>query len=514
MALSLTGIPADSPLARVSREFRYAQGEFGTSSPGRAIVLVGNKTSAGSETLDTLGEPIQDTADCYARFGRRSEVAWMYRALRRVAPTATVSAVAVTEGSGAAAATVDFTFATAASGVSTIRIDWGGERLEVGVASGDAAATQATAVNAKINANPDLPFTASVSSAVLTVSAANLGPRHTQVLNSLRISYAVTVATTVSKGSVTAGTTADDFTAALAALANTTIYYHVPACTATSGVTATDNGVGEYCEFIRTQSAPAVGKDQQVIFGLDATQSEGTAVATSSVANLVRAHFYRTKSNDWTSAMVAAHMAGVRWLKEQAYPAASLTGYANGDATPFGIPDPFDKSNRPTATAATADLNNGVTPIMFTPAGGAYLNRDVTSYSVIPGTSTKDYRAREGHIPSTLDAAWAYLLGRWMATKQPNIAGDPLRGARPIKGFNTPGGMKRLVNSAIDVLSSSASPFDNMPILDPDPAAVARMKASVFVEQRADGIGVSVSWEPVRHDNKDDFLILQGGPAY
>jgi len=518
MAINLTGLPIDSPLARVAREFRYAQGEFGISSPGRAIVLVGNKLSAGSETVETLGAPIADTNDCFARFGRRSEIAWMYRALRMVAPQATVSAIAVAENGSAAAASVVFTFTTTADAASAIRIEWGGQRWEVGVASGDTAIVQAAAVAAKINADPDVPFTAAVGSSPndhkVTVTTSNLGPRSGQLLAALRLSYVTTIATTVSKGSVTAGTGADDVTNALAALATTTIYYHVPSCTATSGVTATDSGVGEYCQFIRAQSAPDVGKDCQVLFGLDASASEAAAVATSTAANLVRAAFYRTEDNDWPSWMVAAHMAGVRWLKEQGYPSASLTGYANGDTTPFAIPDPYDKSKRPSSTAATTDLNNGVTPVMFTPGGAPYLNRAVTSYSVLPGTSSKDYRARESHIPSALDAAWAYVYSRWAAIKQPNIAGDPVAGARPLKGFNTPGGVKRLILSAIDVLTSAACPFDNMPILDPDPAAVKRMKDSVYVEQRADGIGVSVSWEPVRHDNKDDFLILQGGPAY
>jgi phage tail sheath gpL-like len=514
MALSLLGIPADDPKARIAREFRYAQGESGTGSPGRAIVLVANKTAAGSEPVETLGEPIQDINDCFVRFGRRSEIAHQYRALRMVAPRATVYAVAVAENGTAAASTVTFTFATAATGSSTLRIDWGGRRLEVGIASGDSANAQAAAFNAKVNADPDLPFSGSVSNGVATITTANLGPRSAQLLNALRVYYAVNVGTTVSKGSVTAGTGADDYTNALAALGTTSIYYHAPACTAVSGVTATDGGVGQYCQFIRDQAAPAVGKDQQVIFGLDCTQSQGTAVATSSAANLVRAGFYRVQANDWTSAMVAAHMAGVRWLKEQAYPAASLTGYANGDGTPFAIPDPYDKTKRPSSTEVTADLNNGVTPICFTPLGGPNLDRGITSYSVLPGTANKDYRARESHIPSAEDAAWEYLYQRWSTTRQPNIAGDPRPGARPMKGFNTPGGMKRLVNSAIDVLTSSASPFDNMPILDPDPAAVQRMRDSVYVEQRADGIGVSVNWEPVRHDNKDDFLILQGGPAY
>ncbi len=511
--MNLTGIAADDPRSRVAREFRFAQGDATGNVPGREIVLVGNMLSAGSETVEKLGNYIQDSNDCYARFGRRSPIAWMYRTLRMVAPGARVRAIAVENGGGSSAS-VDFTISTTADADSVIRVEWGGKRLEVGVSSGDDETVQAAAVNGKVNADPDLPFSSGVSGGVVTFTASAAGPNGDFIMNAVRVYYVTTMASTVSKGSVSAGSVADDYTNALAELARADIYYHVPECTASAGVTGTDGGVGQYCAFVRSESSPSVGKQLQVIFGLDCSQSEGTSVATSSAANAVRAAFYRVHGSDWTPAMVAAHMAGVRWLKEQAYPAASLTRYANGDATPFFIPDPFDKSNRPSATEVIADLNNGVTPICFDANGSPLINRAATSYSVLPGTANKDYRARESHIPSAEDAAWEYLAVRWGAIAQPNVCGSLAVGAKPLAKFNTPDDMIKLIHSVIDVLSSNQSPYDNTPILDPTPSVVAAMKASIAVETRADGFGVSVDFEPVRHNNKQDFLINQGGPAY
>lgn len=519
MSLALTGVSVTDPKARILREFRYAQGDASGQVAGRDIVLVANMTSAGTETVETLNAPIQDFNDCFTRFGRRSAMALLYRAVKKVAPQAIVWGVAVAENGAATASSVTFTFTTTADGPSTISVEWGTNilnYLQVVVGSGDTAIAQAAALAAAINANPDVPFTAVQQAPTndhkVTVTCSNKGPRGDFIVNALRVRYLTPIATGVAKSAITPGAGADDITNALAALARQSIYYHAAECTAVTTVTVADGGVGQYCDYIRTQSSPSNGKDQILCVGVDGTQANGTAVAVSSAANLVRASFYRVHGSDWTPGMVAAHLAGVRWLKRQAYPAASLTGYTNADGTPFLPPDPFNKSNRPTASEMSADLNNGVTPIEFTAQGVARLNRGITSYSLIPGTSTKDYRAREDHIPEVLDAAWEYLQLRWLTTRQDNITGDPPKGGRPLKGFNTPARMRSLVFSVIDVLSSTACPFNNTPILDPE--AVDAMRASVYIEERPDGFGVSVDWQAARHDNKDDFLILQGGAAY
>lgn len=736
MTIELDGIPNDSPVPRTAREFLYAQGDSTGASNGRPIVLVGNKTAAGSEVVETLGPKIQDLADCYARFGRRSEIAWKYRVAIMVAPDATYYGLAIAEAGGATASSIFWTFATTADVLSTVRVEWGTKRLEVTVNPGDLATAIATNVVQKINADPDLPFSAATglvptagsetsgaasfpvalavgdtflgkvdeqgSATTLTIAAtdatatgsgatfatvsaahflkvlvsgvpgtqtitfagtestlalwlaalntqlvgaaavsaagqieittdqkgsgasisfpagsssdvlaslglgsptivagtgnvasvlavqaaefaalltstftggtagstgtanpngsvtwasatvgaspkgvqftsgtgvakivgfdnlehngaagvasevvftaSNLGPRGDYIINRLRIYFTVAIATTVTKGSLAMGTGDDDVTLATDAIsARSDLYYHSVACTATAGVTSADGGVGQYIQFIRDQSAPTVGFDCQVYFGLDCAQSNATAVCTSSSANAVRGAFFHVHNNDWSPPMIAAVCTAAKWVKETAYPAASMRGYTQTDVFNFPIPPPFYSTDRLSPSDIEADLNNGATPIDFTSNGGAIMPRQITSRSVLEGTSNKDYRARPGHIPSVLDAAWEYLLQRWLAVRQDMVTGDPPAGARPYKGFNTPGHMRALVFSAIDVLSSNNSPWGK-PILDPD--AIAAMKASVDIDERDAGFGVSVDWEPARHDYFDDFLILQGGAAY
>lgn len=517
--VQLLGIPANDPKSRIARQFLFAQGGAEGYVGGRDIVLVGNAIG-GTEPVESVPlTPFANQADVFARVGRRSPLAWMWRVLNMVAPQATVWPCVVATGGGAAAY-VTFTFATTADNASTISIQWGTKNIQVGVSSGDTPATQATNVANAISADPDVPFTASPSTAVVTVTAACVGPRGTNIMAALRVLYITTIATTVTKSSVTAGTTADSFANALAALATKEIYYHVPECTcaettfySATSVTATDGGVGQYIANINAWALPAVGYSERVIFGVDATQAHAATAATSAAANAVLATFARVNQSDWTPAMVAAHVAGVLWLMENTYAGASLTNYTTNSilGTVFNIPDPYNKANRPLAAEISLDLNNGVMPVCFTSQGQAYLNRGIDSYNVLPGTSAKDYDARESHIPSVIHYSWAYAYSRWLKQRQPNVMGNLPAGRRPVPLFNTPSGLGALLNNCVDVLSSTACPSNNTPILDPSPDAVARMKASIFVQQTNNGLQASLNWEPVRHDNQDDFLVQQGG---
>lgn len=513
MTSSLTGLAAD-PRPRIAREFKFAQGNSTGASNDRPVIFVANKTSDGSETVETLGAPIADEADCIARFGKRSEIHWMYRACTMVDRTASISAIAVAENGTATAATVVFTFTTTADDVSTIAIEWATERILVGVSSGDTAIAQAAAVAAAINAQPYLPFTAAQGNAPndhkVTVTMSQLGPRGDFVLNALRVRYLKTIATTVAKAAITSGTGADDVANAIDAL-SAEFYYHVPSCTANTTVTTSDGGVGEYIQAIRDRALPTVGYDEQAVFGLDCTQAQATSVAISSAANSVYASFFRVESNDWPPWMVAAHCAAVKRSQEVVYPAANLAGYTQTDSTTFAIPDPYDKTDRPTVAEIKADLNNGITPIAFTSNGQSYIVRQITSYNVL-SSGLKDYRAREGHIPSVVHFFWEELLRRYAAQRQPNIAADPPKGVKPIPGYDYPRSVKALIYRTIDDLAGEFS--NQKALLDSSPDAIQRMKDSTTVTLQNGGFFVNVLVEPVVHNLFDDFLISQGGNAY
>lgn len=515
MAVNLTGIAADSPIPRRVREFRPAQGQSRGQISTRNVILVGNKLSAGSETVETLGDYVADLSDVYARFGRRSELAWMYRAYIRVDPTAQIRLVAVEYGTSATPSTCNFTFATTATGPGAVIISTLGRQIQVAVSSGDTASVIASNVVARINQDPDLPYSAAVNgsiSAQVDITTSQLGPRSKYWLIPLRMSFSTNVATTVTKSSVTAGSVADDVTNAILAVDAGTHTYHVLAATAVASVTSTDGGVGQYSAYITSSLLPANGKDQMMFLAVDGSSSAATAVATSSVLNSVWAKVFRVKNNDWTPGMVAAHCAAAHRLQESGYAAYNFAGYTNSSAknTVFEIPDPFAKTDRPTVTEQTTDLNNGVSTIGFRTDGTPYIVRSITSYSWVGSTATKDYRAREGHIPSVLFQLWDDFAAISSVEDQPNVANDPPARVNPIPGFTYPSAVRQRANALIRDMCGSYQ--NNMALLDP--SAVDAMTRATDVQLSTAGYTISVSIVPVRHNLFQQTLINQSGDGY
>ncbi len=508
----LTGVSANDPTPGLRREMIFNAGaSLGTGS-SRVIMLYGNKTSAGSETAETVGQPIQSDQDFIDRFGGRSELYQDWRALIAANRTSRVYAIAVTEASGGTAATCTFTLATAATGSTTVDVTWGSLTCNYSVVAGDSVTTQALALVAAINSADQgtWPFTAAAVAGVVTLTVANVGDRGNLTLNAVRVTYRQSVATTVTKSAVTNGTGTDDFTLAYAAVDKAGVYYYQASPKhEIVAVSATDNGIGEHCANIATQALPVGGKAQCAIFGMTGTQSQGQAVTTSSAVNAVRARFFWAESNDWTPGMIAAHMAGVLQLGHEKHPGYNFTGYANDAATPFTVPSPFNRSFIPTATAIISALNAGMSPITFNELGAPRLVREITSKSLVPGTTVNDYRCREGNVTSAIDFAWDNVIApAYGALKLQGVAADPVVGAVPVANTMYPNTARSLVIDAInDLTSTQPLGIYNGPILNSE--KTAKMIASIVAIKITQGINVTADLEAAEHNNKGQFVIRE-----
>jgi phage tail sheath gpL-like len=582
--MSLNGIPSSSPIPRRARQFSPASGTGLGLGSLRPVVLVGNKLSAGSEQVETLGPPIQSLQDCYNRFGRRSEIAWMYRAYTAVDQQPLIYAVAMAEGGGAAASTCSFQFISASTTQTVASVDSCKGRLQVQVNVNDSVTTMATNVVAAINADPDLPFSATVDTTATTIASAsntqalpqttisvasttgfptsgtiligslntlvsytgttgttftgctggtgtlatgqtvtnagqvdittsNKGPRSQYFIAQLRVSLAdPTNAATVTKSSVSAGTTADSCANALVAVDTSSFTYHAVACTATSSVTSSDGGVGQYASYIASAVSPTGNKSSMVIFAVDGTSAQATAVTQSAAVNLVFAHCYRVKQNDWHPAMVAALHTAIHRVTEVNYAAANLTNWTQNTTIGqvYPIPDPFVKTNRPTSVDETTDLQGGVSTVGFRTDGTPYIVRSITTYSWTGSSSTSDFRAREGHIPSVLFKFWEDIQALLISQNQPNVAADPPPGAKPTDGFMYPSSVRAIGNTLI---AQMCGPYQNgMALLDP--SVLAQMIAATVVKLMAAGFELDLAIACVRHNLFDDTLIQEIGPAY
>jgi len=515
---TLTGVDPLDPTPSNRREIVFAQGTSSGSNNELLVLLYGNKTSSGSETVETISNlPISDSQDCKDRFGARSEIYQMYRVFARIDPNAKIYGIAVTEAGTAASR--PFVFANTATSSGTCFIDWGGETVSFAVNSGDTAATQATNAVAAINsaAEGSWPFTAGVSTATVTCTASNTGPRGDLVIGRIRMRFdkvTSVIATTITPGSLTAGATLDDFTTALSVAANGDYAINVFPCHSTSALTTTDNQAGEAITNIATNRNPTNGKSQYGFFGLVGTPTEAVTCVASAGGNSATAYFFHQENNPWTPGMLAAHHAAAVRVARLGYPGFNINGYTNSDTTPYDVPRPYASTDEPTAAEIKTMLNNGISPIAFSKVGAAYLVRFISSRSFIPGTSTSDYRAREGHIAFALDYFWESTLTTWLTTKQPNVSADLPKGAKPLPLTSYPADLRRIIETKIDNLAGpNPDGLYPGPILAPD--EVPAMKASIVTDGPTYGkLGVLANLVAVKHLIGSSQKFREVGPAY
>lgn len=501
----LTGIDPADPVPGIIRELRFAQGASSGVGTSRTVVLYGNKTSGGTATVDTITETISSYDDAVTLAGARSELMQMYRCFVAVDPNADIKFGVISENGSGTAASATLTFVNAATGSSTVKVTCIGETIEIGVENGDSISTIATNVSNKINAQTNWPVTASPSSGVVTITSANVGVRATQHLTALLGSFTKDVTTTITKSSVTAGTGADDNTNVLAAAAAGTYYYHVgpydvPA--ATSTFSATDSDVGEHATYIATQALPANGKEQVLIFS-GTTKTHAQADTYAGAHNKARSFYFPCPGNDWSAAMIAAHVAAVIRSKQIGHPGANLTDYGKSPNDIFSVPVPYTKSNIPSVTQARAHLQNGCSVISWTTQGQPYIMRHITTYcgGGTAGT-TPNYRLREGHIVSVVDYFWAWVFTRYFSQKQPFVAADPKEGEVPKQGVTYPSTVTSLVIKTM----RDALDFPGGPLLDP--GSIDVMTKSVNTKLLTEG-GISCKAQVVSvlHNNKGQFVI-------
>lgn len=347
-------------------------GPAGDPPPGLTMMMLGNKQAAGDATLATPIE-VFDVADAVARFGPRAELTQMTRAVRAIAPTGRLFACPVAENGSAVAATATLLFAGPATGAGVVRVRVNGRRLrEIVVASGDSASTIAAAVEAALDEMTEWPCTASVSTATVTLTAAQAGPRGNNLRADVEITAAgVTVdlngagaAAARVKGwfgtdSATAGSGADDFTAALAAIAGERYDRIVAACD-------DDTNRGLVAAHVEARSGINEGRRCMAVVGdVRATVSGSGGVIEDALSHnqprltiAYQRKGYRT-TGELAAAYVAAKIYGDGRLPGEAqYRAAKANGLSLYPAI-----EANDVADRPTDTQNRTLLASGVTVI-------------------------------------------------------------------------------------------------------------------------------------------------------
>lgn len=159
--------------------FVYIEVDPSQASPAAGIqpykaLLIGQRTSAGT-AAELEPTVVTSAAQAGQAFGRGSHAHLMARAFFRTNQQTQLTVCALDDDGGATARELEITISGTATAGGTLVAYIAGQRIQVGVSSGDAAAAVAAALDAAITAAPDLPFDSSVASAVVTITAKNAG---------------------------------------------------------------------------------------------------------------------------------------------------------------------------------------------------------------------------------------------------------------------------------------------------------------------------------------------------
>jgi len=151
------------------------------------MLIVAQRTSAG-----TIAEkiPTQVFSDKEAEiyFGPGSMCHLMTRAAITANPYLDLTVIALDDAAAGVAATGTVTIGGAATGTGVLTLYVGTKKIEIAIASTTAAAAVAAALKAELDKHPDLPVTASVAEAVVTLTAKNEG----LCGNDIHVSYVLT----------------------------------------------------------------------------------------------------------------------------------------------------------------------------------------------------------------------------------------------------------------------------------------------------------------------------------
>ncbi|MEN6615973.1 MAG: phage tail protein, partial [Syntrophorhabdus sp.] len=138
------------------------------------LLIIGQRTSAGTivAKIPTL---VFSDAEAATYFGIGSMCHLMARAAITANPYLDLTVIALDDAVAGVAATGTITIAGAATTTGVLTVYVGSHKIEIRIDATTAAASIAAALKAELDNHPDLPVTASVAAAVVTLTARNKG---------------------------------------------------------------------------------------------------------------------------------------------------------------------------------------------------------------------------------------------------------------------------------------------------------------------------------------------------
>lgn len=359
-------IPTDWRVPGQYIEIDHTKAVRGLPGMARRILILGQRLATGSVAAGVLTR-VTRAADGVNYFGRGSMLAQMINAAIKVNPYTEMWALALDDlGAGVAATqTISVVGTPTESGTAYLYI--GGKRIAVGITSAETPTQIATAIAAAVNADLDLPVTATSAVGVVTLLSRHKGAESAGI--DVRWSYydgeALPKGITAAVAVGVAGSGNPDVLTAIAAMSTGAYYSIVMPWSDTANLVAMENEL---------QSRWG-GMDMRA--GHAFTFKSGTAAGLSTIGagrNSPHSTIFglnKSPSLPWVIAAQAA--AGVEFRG------------GNDPAVPFrgiDLPDVLapTEADRFTMTERNLVLHDGISTIIFDDAGKAMVEQVVTTY--------------------------------------------------------------------------------------------------------------------------------------
>ncbi len=236
--VSFNGIPLDIRTPGQFIEIDPTRAVGGIPSQARKLLVFGQRLAAGSQLANNPCR-VMSGAHAAGLFGRGSQLARMVAAAKNANTSTDMWAVALDDLVAGVVASAPLTFTGAPTAPGTLNLYVAGTKVPVGVAAAETNTVTATNVAAAINANPDLPVTATSAMGVVTVSARHKGLCGNDI--DLRVNYydgeTLPAGLQIAIVAMSGGTGNPDITAALAALGGDQYYSMVTPWTDAANMT-------------------------------------------------------------------------------------------------------------------------------------------------------------------------------------------------------------------------------------------------------------------------------------
>ena len=168
-------IPADLPAGGVFLEIDPSAAISGPAVMDHKILLVGQKLMTGSEPA-LQPRRVLNADDAKAKYGQGSVLHQMAKGMQAIFDgLGMMDVYAIAVDDVGVAASVTLTVAGTASESRVLYLYIGGEQVQVTVSSGDTEEVIAGYIKAVLDTEPDLPVVATVTGAVVTLTARNKG---------------------------------------------------------------------------------------------------------------------------------------------------------------------------------------------------------------------------------------------------------------------------------------------------------------------------------------------------